>query len=262
MNILDEIVLSKKKEVEINLLRKPIRDLEQSALFSRKALSLKEAVTDKNKNGIIAEIKRKSPSKGIINSNVSIQKICKGYETAGASAISVLTDVHYFGGSNADLTEVRSLVNIPVLRKDFIVDEYQLFEAKAIGADAILLIAAALPARRLQMLSDFATSLGLEVLLEVHNEDEIKATEEVDCDLIGLNNRDLHTFTLSVDVSRKLFEKLPKGKAAISESGIENPEIIQELRSIGYAGFLIGQYFMQDPDPAMACNKFIQKINR
>ena len=260
MNILNEIIAHKKKEVEINILRKPIKELEKSSLFERKTNSLKEAVQDKSKFGIIAEIKRKSPSKGIINSNVSVEKISKGYESAGASAISVLTDVNYFGGSNDDLKCVRSLVDIPVLRKDFIVDEYQLFEAKSIGADAILLIAGALPVKRLQILSDFASSLGLEVLLEVHNEDEIESTKEVDCDLIGVNNRDLQTFTLSVDVSRRLFEKLPYGKAAISESGIEKPEIIHELRNIGYSGFLIGQYFMQEAEPEVACQKFIENL--
>ena len=262
MNILEEIVSHKRKEVEINLLKKPIRELEGSSLFSRKTVSLKQAVEDREMNGIIAEIKRKSPSKGIINPNVSVEKIARGYESAGASAISVLTDVKYFGGSNTDLTEVRGLVNIPILRKDFIVDEYQLFEAKSIGADAILLIAAALPAKRLQMLSDFASSLGLEVLLEVHSEEEINLTQDVASDLIGVNNRDLQTFTLSVDVSRKLFEKLPKERTAISESGIEKAEIIQELRSIGYSGFLIGQYFMQEAEPGIACKNFIQSIDR
>jgi indole-3-glycerol phosphate synthase len=236
--------------------------LESTSLFKRKTISLKQAVTDGSKYGIIAEIKRKSPSKGIINPNVSVEKISRGYETAGASAISVLTDENYFGGSNSDLTSVRDNVSLPILRKDFIVDEYQLFEAKSIGADAILLIAAALPARRLQMLSDFATSLGLEVLLEVHNEAEIKLSQEIDYDLIGVNNRDLQTFTLSVDVSRKLFDKLPAGKLAISESGIEKPEIIHELRAIGYSGFLIGQYFMQEPEPEIACRNFINSLKK
>jgi indole-3-glycerol phosphate synthase len=262
MNILDEIIAHKRVEVEANLLKHPIRELERSPLFERKTISLKKAVQDKSKYGIIAEIKRKSPSKGIINPNVSVEDISQGYVSAGVSAISVLTDVNYFGGSNGDLKKVRSLNNCPILRKDFIVDEYQLFEAKAIGADAILLIAAALPAKKLQMLSDFALSLGLEVLLEVHNAKEIEDTRDVTCDLIGVNNRDLQTFKVSVDISKKLMEKLPKNVAAVSESGIEAPEVIHELRALGYSGFLIGQYFMQEPVPELACLNFIQRLRK
>jgi len=260
MYILDEIISNKKKEVEINLVRHPVKELEKSPLFERKTFSLKQSVRDTNLYGIIAEIKRKSPSKGIINSNVSIQKISLGYVAAGASAISVLTDVNYFGGSNEDLKTVRSLNTCPVLRKDFIVDEYQIFEAKAIGADAILLIAATLSPKRLQMLSDFASSLGLEVLLEVHNEEEIKITQDVPYDLIGVNNRNLQTFQVSIDTSRNLIGLLPKDVIAVSESGIEKPEIFQELKKIGYSGFLIGQYFMQESAPEIACKNFIQQL--
>lgn len=262
MNILDEIIASKRKEVEVNLVRKPIKDLEKSPLFGRKTHSLKESVLAKSGYGIIAEIKRRSPSKGIINPNVAVEGISKGYESAGAAAISVLTDIDYFGGSNSDLEIVRSNVKIPVLRKDFIVDEYQLFEAKSIGADGILLIVAALPPKRLAMLSDFATSLGLEVLLEIHNEAEAQIARDVDCDLIGVNNRDLQTFGVSVDVSRRLLEKLPPRKPAISESGIEKADIIHELKEIGYSGFLIGQYFMQQPEPEIACRNFIQRLKQ
>jgi indole-3-glycerol phosphate synthase len=186
MNILDEILEHKRKEVDVNLLKRPIKQLERAPLFERQTNSLRRAIQDTAGYGIIAEIKRKSPSKGIINANVSVESVSRGYVEAGASAISVLTDENYFGGSNQDLETVRSLNNVPILRKDFIVDEYQLFEAKAMGADAILLIAAALPAKRLKMLSDFALSLGLEVLLEVHNKKEVDQTIDVGCDLIGV----------------------------------------------------------------------------
>ena len=238
----------------------PIKSLEKSTYLNQATYSLKKNVLDKTKHGIIAEIKRKSPSKGVINPNVSIEDISKGYVAAGVSAISVLTDADYFGGSNSDLTTVRRLNDIPILRKDFIVDEYQIIEAKSIGADAILLIAAALPAKELKRLSLFATSFGLEVLLEVHNEKELADTQDVPADLIGVNNRNLQTFEVSIDVSKKLISKIPKGMVAVSESGIENPSTIKELRNIGYSGFLIGQSFMQASAPENACRDFINTL--
>lgn len=260
MNILDQIILHKRKEVNENLLKTQIKELEKSHHFNRRTFSLKQSVIDKGGQGIIAEIKRKSPSKGVINPNVSIEKISVGYVNAGVSAISVLTDSNYFGGSNADLMKVRGLNNIPILRKDFIVDEYQIVEAKSIGADAILLIAAALSADVLKTLSRFASSLGLEILLEVHNEEELVKTQDVYADLIGVNNRNLQTFEVSLDVSRKLISKIPKEIAAVSESGIENPSTIKELKSLGYSGFLIGQSFMQTVSPEIACRDFIKKL--
>lgn len=261
MNILDQIILHKYKEVGENLVKNPVTELEKSIHFNRKTLSLKQNVLDKNKHGIIAEIKRKSPSKGIINQRVSVEEISVGYAKAQVSAISVLTDSNYFGGSNADLMKVRELNHIPILRKDFIVDEYQIVEAKSIGADAILLIAAALPANALKGLSKFATSLGLEILLEVHNEEELIKTQDVYADLIGVNNRNLQTFEVSLDVSRKLMSKIPNGIVAVSESGIENTSTIKELKSLGYSGFLIGQSFMQTDSPETACRDFIKKLD-
>ncbi len=260
MNILDEIVVYKRKEVQENLKSHSLKELERSKHFNRKTISLMQSVLDKNRHGIIAEIKRKSPSKGVINHNVSIERISKGYREAGASAISVLTDSKYFGGSNEDLRTVRELNDCPVLRKDFIISEYQVVEAKSIGADAILLIAAALPVDELKSLSKLATSLGLEILLEVHNEEELVNTQEVNADLIGVNNRNLQTFEVSLDVSRKLISQIPKEVTAVSESGIENPATIKKLKTLGYSGFLIGQYFMQAEFPEIACRDFIEKL--
>jgi indole-3-glycerol phosphate synthase len=260
MNILDKIILHKHKEIRENLINRPVKELEKSTYFNRKTLSLKQHVLDSSKHGIIAEIKRKSPSKGVINPNVSVEEISVGYVKAGVSAISVLTDSDYFGGSSNDLLKVRELNNIPILRKDFIVDQYQIVEAKSIGADAILLIAAALPTEILKTLSTFAGSLGLEVLLEVHNEEELIKTRGVYADLIGVNNRNLQTFEVSLDVSRELISKIPKGTAAVSESGIENPLTIKELRGLGYSGFLIGQSFMQTASPETACRDFIKQL--
>lgn len=258
MNILDEIIAFKYTEVVRNKALRPVKTLEQSPYFNRDTISLREAVL--NKTGIIAEIKRKSPSKGVINSNVNVAAIAKGYCEAGVSGISVLTDQNYFGGSNEDLMAAREQVTCPILRKDFIVDEYQIVEAKAIGADAILLIAASLTNTQLKSLCSFAQSLKLNVLLEVHNETELDKSLDAGADLLGVNNRDLQTFNVSIDVSRRLIERIPKTIPAVSESGIENPATIKELKKIGYAGFIIGQSFMQTNDPGAACLDFINPL--
>jgi indole-3-glycerol phosphate synthase len=260
MNILDEIVAFKYTEVSRNKETHPVKALEQSRYFNRTTASLKSAVLDPKRHGIIAEIKRKSPSKGTINSNVDAGKIAHEYFNAGVSGISVLTDQQYFGGSNSDLIEAREKVACPILRKDFIVDEYQIIEAKAIGADVILLIAAALSELELKSLSQIAHSLSLEVLLEVHNEAELDKSGGASPDLIGVNNRDLQTFQVSLDTSRRLISRISKSYPAVSESGIENPEAIKELKQLGYRGFLIGQSFMQTNDPGLACRNFIQLL--
>jgi indole-3-glycerol phosphate synthase len=259
MNILDEIIAYKYSEVARNKALRPVKTLEQSPYFNRATISLREAVL--NKTGIIAEIKRKSPSKGLINSNVNVASIAKGYYDAGVSGISVLTDQNFFGGSNEDLMAARAQVSCPILRKDFIVDEYQIVEAKAIGADAILLIAASLTHAQLKSLCAFAHTFKLNVLLEVHNEVELEKSLDVGADLLGVNNRDLQTFQVSIDVSRRLIERIPKTIPTVSESGIENPTTIKELKQIGYSGFLIGQSFMQTNDPGAACLDFIKSLD-
>lgn len=260
MNILDEIIAFKFTEVARNKELRPVKLLEQSPYFSRRTISLRDAVL--GKTGIIAEIKRKSPSKGVINPNVDVAAIANGYDNAGVSGISVLTDLNYFGGNNEDLMVAREQVSCPILRKDFIVDEYQIQEAKAIGADVILLIAASLTNKQLKSFCSLAHSLKLNVLLEVHNEQELEKSLDAGADLIGVNNRDLQTFQVSIDVSRRLIDRIPKTVPAVSESGIENPSTIKELKKLGYSGFLIGQSFMQTHDPGAACHNFIKSLEQ
>lgn len=260
MNILDEIVAYKKTEVADRKSLYPVKLLEQSVYFATQPVSLKKYIRREDKSGIIAEIKRKSPSKGIINAHVSVERTSIGYMQAGASALSVLTDKNFFGGSNDDLTTARKFNFCPILRKDFTIDEYQIVEAKSIGADAILLIAAVLDPQRMKELAAFAHSFGLEVLLEVHNEEELKASADAGADLIGVNNRNLKTFELSVEVSKRLAPMMPPNVVKVSESGIESVSTIIELRKYGFEGFLMGQNFMQHSRPEAACMEFIEGL--
>jgi indole-3-glycerol phosphate synthase len=260
MNILDEIMTHKATEVEERKSLYPVKLLEKSIYFETQPVSLSKYVRRDDKSGIIAEIKRKSPSKGIINDNVSIERTSIGYMQAGASALSILTDAQYFGGSSKDLTEARKFNFCPILRKDFTVDEYQIIEAKSIGADAILLIAAALDPKKLKSLCDFAHSLRLEVLLEVHNETELNLNLDAGADLIGVNNRNLKTFEVTLDVSRNLAASIPDDVVKVSESGIESVEAVIDLRAHGYRGFLMGQNFMQHSRPEVACKDFIDAL--
>jgi indole-3-glycerol phosphate synthase len=262
MNILDEIIQDKYKEVEERKSLYPIKLLEQSIYFQSPVVSLKKYVQREDKSGIIAEIKRKSPSKGIINAHVSIERTSIGYMQAGASALSVLTDSKYFGGSKEDLMIARKFNFCPILRKDFVVDEYQIIEAKSMGADAILLIAAALEPSKLQTLAKFAKTLLLEILLEVHNNKELQDNLTADVDLIGVNNRDLKTFVTDIEISKQLADKIPNQFVKVSESGIENPATIIELKKFGFEGFLMGQNFMQHSRPEKACRDFITELKR
>jgi len=260
MNILEKIVEQKKKEVAERKSLYPVKLLEQSIHFASPAVSLKKYVQRKDLSGIIAEIKRKSPSKGAINPYVSIERTSIGYMQAGASALSILTDKEFFGGSNEDLMVARKFNYCPILRKDFTIDEYQIIEAKSIGADAILLIAAILEPQQAKELASFAHSLGLEVLLEVHSAEELYPPLFSEVDLIGVNNRDLKSFEVSLDVSRKLAGMIPKGVVKISESGISSTEAIDELRAIGFDGFLMGENFMKHSRPEVAAKEFIGKL--
>ncbi len=262
MTILDQILEHKRKEVDERKGLYPVKLLEQSIYFATPGVSLKKYLLRDDKSGIIAEIKRKSPSKGIINAHISVERTSIGYMQAGASALSVLTDKQFFGGSSEDLTLARQFNFCPILRKDFIIDEYQLIEAKSIGADAILLIAAALEPKRIKELSRLAHSLHLEVLMEVHDEKELNDNLEGGADLIGVNNRNLRTFELNVEVSRRLSSLIPASIVKVSESGIETPEAILDLKNYGYRGFLIGQVFMQTGRPEKAAKEFIKELNR
>jgi indole-3-glycerol phosphate synthase len=260
MNILEKIVEQKKKEVAERKNLYPIKLLEQSIFFASPTVSLKKYIQRKDLSGIIAEIKRKSPSKGVINPDVSVERTSIGYVQAGASALSILTDREFFGGSNEDVMVARKFNYCPILRKDFTIDEYQIIEAKSIGADAILLIAAILEPQRAKELARFAHSFGLEVLFEVHAAEELYPQLFSEVDLIGVNNRDLKSFEVSLDVSRKLEKLIPKEVLKISESGISSTEAIDELRGIGFDGFLMGENFMKHSRPEDAAKEFIGKL--
>ena len=261
MNILDEIIARKHVEVAERKQLYPTKKLEQTVYFQNPVYSLKEFVQRKDKSGIIAEIKRKSPSKGDINTTVSIERTSKGYVQAGATALSVLTDYKFFGGSNYDLTVARSFNACPILRKDFVIDEYQVIEAKSIGADAILLIAACLEPKKLSSLAVFARSLKLEILMEVHNQAEVLDNLNAPIDLIGVNNRNLKTFVTDIEISKRLSDHIPSHLTKVSESGIEKTGTIIELKKHGYQGFLMGQNFMQHSSPETACKEFIDELN-
>ncbi|MBA2613105.1 MAG: indole-3-glycerol phosphate synthase TrpC [Bacteroidetes bacterium] len=260
MNTLEKIITHKRSEVEENKKLYPVKLLERSLYFNSVPVSLDKYLKRQDKSGIIAEIKKRSPSKGIINNYVNVEKTSIGYMQAGASAISVLTDKTFFGGTNQDLSLARKFNFCPILRKDFIVDEYQIIEAKSIGADAILLIAACLNKNEIILLSELAVSLGLEVLLEIHEEADLEKIP-TSITIVGVNNRDLKTLKIDMNTSFRLIDKLPKEKTKVAESGIESVESILQLREAGYSGFLIGSYFMKHPEPSFACKEFISLIN-
>lgn len=260
-NILEEIVANKTKEVKEAQAKKSIKQLEKNTLFKKPSLSLKKALQAERASGIIAEFKRKSPSKGVINDQVRPDEVVFGYEEAGATGVSILTDESYFGGSKKDLILGQATINIPVLRKDFTIDEYQVVEAKAIGADVILLIAAALTPQKIKDLAQLAKSINLDVLLEVHNLEELETSVNEFIDIIGVNNRDLKTFNVSIQTSLDLVDKIPNDFVKISESGISKIEVIQTLREVGYQGFLMGENFMKNQDPAQACKEFIEELS-
>lgn len=259
MNILDTIIEYKKEFVKRRKAEKSIAELESSAFFSRKTFSLKNSLLDKTKTGIIAEFKRKSPSKGVINATADVAAITKAYAEHGASGLSVLTDEHFFGGSDQDLQQARANA-IPLLRKEFIIDEYQLVEAKSLGADAILLIAACLSPAQTKSLAVFARNLGLEVLLELHGEEELEHICE-ETELVGINNRNLKTFEVDIERSLAMAKKIPAGKVKIAESGISSIENITLFSEHGFQGFLIGETFMKATDPAIAFADFVKKLS-
>lgn len=259
MTILDKIIVDKKQEVALKKSIIPVSQLENSVLFNSRTNSLSKLLQNSS-SGIIAEHKRKSPSKQTINSSFTVEEVVKGYQNAGVCGISVLTDMKYFGGSLEDLVLARASVSIPLLRKEFIIDEYQLLEAKANGADVILLIAAVLTRQEIKYLSEFAQSLGLEVLLEVHNEEELHKSIMPSLNMIGVNNRNLKTFEVNLSYSKELANLIPKEFVKISESGISNISDVKELQPFGYQGFLIGENFMKTENAGLAASEFIKKL--
>jgi len=259
MNILDKIIANKKKEVAERKSLYPIKFLEKNIYFTSPAVSLKKFILREDKVGIIAEFKRKSPSKGIINQDAPVQQTTVGYANAGASALSILTDTEFFGGRNEDIISARKQNNIPILRKEFIVDEYQIVEAKSIGADAILLLANVLSANEIKQFATVAKWLGLEVLLEIRDKSELQSVNIlIDC--IGVNNRNLKDFKVDVKHSFELAELIPKDFIKISESGIDSAKTIYELKKVGFNGFLIGETFMKHSHPEVACADFIKEV--
>lgn len=259
MNTLNKIIAHKRKEVEERKSLYPVKLLEKSTYFEAPPVSLKKYLLRSDLSGIIAEFKRRSPSKGVINQYASLERVSIGYMQAGASALSILTDEQYFGGSNDDLREARKFNYCPILRKDFIIDEYQVIEAKSIGADAILLIAAALTDEELRSLTLMAKKLRLEVLFEIHSAEELDKLNEY-VDVVGVNNRNLHNFKVSINTSKELASNIDKDMVKISESGISSPDTIYELKQYGYNGFLIGEFFMSQRRPEKTCTDFIRSV--
>jgi indole-3-glycerol phosphate synthase len=261
MNKLEEIILDTRQRVLSIKSKEYQMQCEQSILFQRTPFSMKQQLMRKDLNGIIAEFKRQSPSKGPIHLDADVMVVTKGYEQAGASAVSILTEPNFFMGSNEHLICARTSLNIPILRKDFIVDEMQIMEAKAIGADCILLIASVLGKKEMQQFTDTAHGLGLEVLVEIRDKEEIELLPH-NADVVGVNNRNLKTFSEGIEQSIVLSEYLPTDVVRISESSIRKASVIRELRNYGYSGFLIGEFFMRHEHPAAACKALIDELNR
>ncbi len=260
MNILDKIVRDKRKEVDLRKSLIPYKQLEASVLFGRETSSLSDALRH-SASGIIAEHKRRSPSKSVINQSLNVQDVAIGYESAGVCGMSVLTDGKYFGGALDDLLLARASSQLPLLRKEFIIDPYQIIEAKAYGADVILLIAAILNRNEIKALSELAKSLELDVLLEVHNEEELQKSIMPSLDMLGVNNRNLKTFEVSLETSKQLSEQIPDDFVKVSESGISSVNAIKELRPFGYRGFLIGENFMKTDNPGKSAMEFMKQLN-
>ena len=259
MKILDKIVEDKKIEINKLLSNSSISKLENSHLFSRKCISLKESIKNNN-SGIICEFKRRSPSNQNINYISSLSDVVSGYEKAGAAGLSILTNKKYFDGDTQDIIDIRDISNLPILRKEFIISEYQVIEAKSIGSDAILLIASILSEEEIIGYSSLAKSIGLEVLLEIHSEDELYKISGDDIDIVGVNNRNLDTLEIDLNNSVELYGKIPSKFVKISESGISEVESILKLKEVGYHGFLIGEKFMKTNNPMESAYDFIKKI--
>ena len=261
MDILEKIVAAKRKEIEKY---KPLSSMErfrkEGFFWEISNRSLKQSLLAEGSTGIIAEFKRKSPSKGWFKpKEQEVEPVVVQYNAKGAAGISILTDMEFFGGDLDDLIQTKVITDIPVLRKDFIIDEWQIAEAKAFGADVILLIAACLSPAEVKQLATFTKSIGLEVLLEIHNEEELDhICDEID--IVGVNNRNLKTFEVDINTSLQLIDKIPKEKPAIAESGISNVETIVTLRQAGFKGFLIGENFMKTDDPGKAFENFVKSL--
>jgi indole-3-glycerol phosphate synthase len=258
MSILDDILAHKREEVAARRRATPLQHLVRMPGYLRPARSLREALSGSGP-AVIAEVKKASPSKGVIRADFNHLQIAAGYVRNGAAALSVLTDERYFQGSLEHLADIRSITDVPLLRKDFIIDSYQVHEARAYGADALLLIAAALPADVLAGLYAEARRIGLEVLVEVHSGVEIEALRGVGVEIFGINNRDLRTFRTSLEVTTRLAPGIPKGALLVSESGIASGRDVAMLRSHGVNAVLVGESLMRAADPGAALAELIRE---
>jgi indole-3-glycerol phosphate synthase len=260
MDILDRIIALKRDEVKANKKLNPISNLEKSVYFKREAPSFIEAIL---KPGpiIIGEFKRKSPSKGIINISADIEQVTRGYQEAGISAISVLTDKEFFGGENDDFIKVAGYIKVPLLRKDFIIDEYQVVESKSIGAAAILLIASILSRKEVERFTDLALNMGMDILFEIHNEKDLEKMNHK-IKIIGVNNRNLKTFMVNMDNSIDLINHLPVNHLKVAESGFQTYNDVKQLFTRGYNAFLIGEKFMRSNDPGLTAAAFIKDLKK
>ncbi|MEI6864669.1 indole-3-glycerol phosphate synthase TrpC [Flavicella sp.] len=260
-NILEQIIAFKKQEVAKIRKEVSVEQLVKSPEFKRTPILLATSLTEKGSSGIIAEFKRQSPSKGIINDKSTIEEVTQGYLDANIAAQSILTDTRFFGGTMVDLMNARKVNTIrPILRKDFVVDGFQIIEAKAIGADAILLIAACLTAEELKNYGNLAEDLGLSVLYEIHSREELDKISDLDGKIIGINNRNLKTFKVDLEHSIALAAEIPDTCIKVSESGISDPRVITRLKEYGFEGFLIGETFMKTKNPGKACKEFIDQL--
>lgn len=258
MNILDKIIDAKKQEVAMKKKIIPVDAWKKIPYYDQPKISLKHSLGKAYSSGIIAEFKRKSPSKGVINDKAKVADVVTDYNRY-AAGISILTDEIFFGGTNDDMLVARGIATVPLLRKDFIIDEYQLYEARGIGADVILLIAAQLSRQQVKQLSSTAKRLNLEVLLEIHSEEELDhICDEVD--IVGVNNRNLKTFNVDINTSLQLINRIPENKTAISESGISDVNVIKTLKQAGFKGFLIGEAFMKAKNPGRAFEEFLSQL--
>ena len=260
MNILEQIIARKKEEVAQQKALVAESVLKQMPFYKAPALSMASYLTMPGKTGIIAEFKRKSPSKGIINDSATVEVVTAGYAAHGASGLSVLTDSDFFGGSLQDLTAA-TVHETPILRKDFMIDPYQIIEAKAHGAEVILLIAACLTPAQVKHLAAVAKDTGLEVLLEIHTKAELEHLCD-NIDMVGINNRNLKTFEVDIAHSIALAKMLPAHLPKIAESGIRDVSTIIELKKEGFDGFLMGENFMKTPDPAAAFAAFVADLKK
>lgn len=246
--ILDDIVEKRKEQLEREKENFPLEDMKEMALNSKRVSLDFKAALKADGISIISEVKKASPSKGIISEDFRPTEQAKAYEEAGADAISCLTEEHFFKGAGKYLSDIRASVNLPILRKDFIFDEYQIYEAKVLGADAVLLIAAILPEEELLKLSLLAASLGLFCLTEVHNEEELQKVIRCKCDIIGINNRDLKTFHVDLNTTKRLAKLVPYDAVLVSESGMKNGADIKEVKEYGADAVLIGETLMRSGD--------------